>query len=317
MSFLNPQSQDYLPREVANHKRMGLRQHLVSGTLGTLAIDTSPENTWISVGPTGSGADLEWAAMDVIPPNSSAIIIRCDSQIDGPGGGTKAQAFVFARQNGSSAGNTRQTTVSQAIYDNTTGGQGDEETISENVVPLDGSNLFQIRWNSNNETDFDIDIEYVGFICEQIDPLEAPVVLSVDNWVSVCNPSGAGGWKDCVTLNTNEIDEAAVESLYTHYHSTAGPGDSSPPAFPGAGWVAYTGVGGDDSITWDTFGSENGPLNQPTAAGPYTGAGPWNDAENFSVIDAGGGGNWFRMEVTISNSEGSDTFEVFYQGDCF
>ncbi len=149
--------------------------------------------------------------------------------------------------------------------------------------------------------------------------LTAPVVVSVDSNVSVCNDTPAGfpaGWKDCVTLSGGPVDEATVESLYTHF-TDDGAFDTNPPAFPGPSWVAYTGNPSDNSLEWDQFGSDNGPLQQPTAAGPYIGALPWNEAKDFAAIDGGGGANWWRIEVTISNAAGSDTFEIFYQSDCF
>ncbi len=150
--------------------------------------------------------------------------------------------------------------------------------------------------------------------------LAAPVVLSVDSDLSVCNDEPPGfsnvGFKDCITLGGGPIDEALTEYAYTHY-STAGQFDPDPPAFPGPSWVAYTQNPSDNSLEWDQFGSENGPLQQPTGANPYIGADPWNDGKNFSVLDGGGGADWWRIEVTVKNAAGQDTAVVYYQSDCF
>lgn len=145
----------------------------------------------------------------------------------------------------------------------------------------------------------------------------APNIDSVDDYLSVCNNNPPGspiGFKDCVTLSGGAIVEADTEYLYTHYNEDTG---ATPPAFPGAGWVAYTGAGGDRTVDWDPFGNENGPLNQPPSAGPYTGADPWNDGKSDSVIGGDGGGTWKRIEVTVKNAAGQDTAAVFYQDDCF
>ena len=150
--------------------------------------------------------------------------------------------------------------------------------------------------------------------------LQAPVVVSVDSNLSVCNDEPPGfsnvGFKDCITLSGGPIVEADTEYLYTHY-TDDGAFDTNPPAFPGPSWVAYTGSGSDNNLEWDQFGSENGPLDQPPDAGPYIGADPWNDGKNVTAIDGGGGANWWRIEVTVKNAAGQDTAEVFYQSDCF
>lgn len=149
--------------------------------------------------------------------------------------------------------------------------------------------------------------------------LAAPVIDSVDANLSVCNNTPAGspvGFGDCMTLSGGAIVEADTEYLYTHFaDGSTGP---SPPTFPGAAWTAYTQNAGDRAVDWDSGGAENGPLNQPTAAGPYTGATPWNDGKNDpTVITGDGGGTWKRIEVTVKNAAGQDTAAVFYQDDCF
>lgn len=145
----------------------------------------------------------------------------------------------------------------------------------------------------------------------------APVIDSVDGNLSQCNndpPGSPIGFKDVMTLSGGAIVEADTEYLYTHWGGGTG---ASPNAFPGPSWTAYTQDPGDDATDWDPFGNENGPLNQPTAAGPYIGADPWNNGKSDSVISGNGGGRWRRIEVTVKNASGQDTAAVFFQDDCF
>lgn len=139
----------------------------------------------------------------------------------------------------------------------------------------------------------------------------APVITSTQD-VSVCDAIGSG-FQDSMTLSGDPIDESLTEYNYTHFQS--GGGFSREP-FPGPNWTAYTQNASDADLDWDVLGAENGPLNQPTAAGPYIGADPWTQFD-FPVLDGGGGANWFRIEITVKNAGGQDTAAIFWQSDCF
>lgn len=139
-----------------------------------------------------------------------------------------------------------------------------------------------------------------------------PVIDSV-NVTKILGPNG-DGFIDAVNLSGGPVDPALTEYLYTDFSSITQ--DNPVPAYPGPSWTAYTGDPGDDDLDWDTLGSENGPLNQPTAAGPYIGQNPWFDFDTPNV-DAGGGGRWKRLQITVANAAGSDSAFIFWAGDAF
>lgn len=146
-------------------------------------------------------------------------------------------------------------------------------------------------------------------------PALLPPVIDSVNAVSVQgNESGGSSFVDALNLSGGPVDPALTQYLYTHFSSDDG---VTVPVFPGGTWTAYTGIGGDDSMDWDTLGSENGPLNQPPAAGPYTGAAPYNVSFDIPTLDCGGGGRWKRLQITVANAAGSDSAFIFFQGDSF
>lgn len=62
--------------------------------------------TWISIGPTGSGATIIWDSLDLVPADATGIIVTCDSS-----GGDIARGYI--RKDGSTFGPS----VSQAFID--------------------------------------------------------------------------------------------------------------------------------------------------------------------------------------------------------
>lgn len=135
----------------------------------------------------------------------------------------------------------------------------------------------------------------------------------IDSVVPVRVLAGDDGFKDALTLSGGPIDEILTEYDYTHECSES---DPTPPAFPGPEWTAYNPGGGSDNLEWDKLAAENGPLDQPPDIGPYIGATPYNSFAT-NVMDAGGGGRWKRIVVTVKNAAGQDSSEVFWQGDAF
>lgn len=314
MSFLNPQGQDYLPREISQHTRQGFRQMYNGTDLGGITLNlTLAEGAWESIGPTGSGADNIWAAMDVIPSDATAIIIRTEADLAGAGGAnTNVQAY--ARAVGALEGDIRNNRILNFRYDNTTGGAGDQSGISENVVPLDANNRFEMNWAAAFESSVFIYLEYAGFICEEIPPLEAPVIDSVND----IEHEVSNGFKDGLNLSGGQVDESLTEFTVTHFSSSDQAFGLGHPTFPGGTWTAYTQNPSDEGIEWDAAAQENGPLAQPTAAGPYIGAGPYNQSGSPMVEEIpGGGGRWKRVQVTVKNAAGEDTDFVFIKMEGF
>ena len=144
--------------------------------------------------------------------------------------------------------------------------------------------------------------------------LLAPVIDSVVNG-SIVNslPFAGAGFKDLLTLSGGAVDPSLTEYLYTDFDGGTG---SSPYPYPGGDWTTYTGAGGDDQMDWDD-GLGN-VVDQPPALGPVIDINEifWNDFGD-SFINAGGGGRWKRLQITVKNAAGSDSAFIFWQGDAF
>lgn len=157
-----------------------------------------------------------------------------------------------------------------------------------------------------------------GNIAKTVPPaagLLAPVIDSVnDIGIFV----GGSGMKDGLNLSGGAVDTLLTEYTVTHFSSSDA---GSRPTFPGGTWTAYTQDSGDEGIEWDPNGNVNGPLSQPTAAGPYingSGDGPWNDFSDAWMNEIpGGGGRWKRILVTVKNAAGQDSAGVFFQPEGF
>jgi len=110
------------------------------------------EGNWESVGPTGSGADNIWTAMDVIPAGARIAILFVNVDLDPTGTDSTQVAAVYIRSTGSSEG---QTTGSIVINhrSNTDDFTGSSTRNSTNVfVPLDASRRFDINWIATGDT---------------------------------------------------------------------------------------------------------------------------------------------------------------------
>ena len=122
------------------------------------------DDTWESVGPTGSGATNIWTALDSVPDdNVKWLEIRIFNQcIDNTGAAFNQS--VYARKTGSTATNTEARLVSIAFYEATTLTPGQTQAISKVSfrVPIDSSGSFDIN-PSFGGTSRSINLWLVGF----------------------------------------------------------------------------------------------------------------------------------------------------------
>lgn len=109
------------------------------------------EDTWGSVGPTGSGADDTWAALDDIPSGARVAIVAFHCVGSRSASDTlQYSTTLYVRVTGSSA------TASASNYACRTDGIGGsaQTGVSNNLntidVPLDASGRFDIHWNEIN-----------------------------------------------------------------------------------------------------------------------------------------------------------------------
>ena len=140
-------------------------------------------------------------------------------------------------------------------------------------------------------------------------PLLPPVIDSVNN----IDQFAGDAFQDALNLSGGAVDPVLTTYTVTDYADVGG---GSPPAYPGPNWTTYTGGGGEEGLTWDPLGNENGPLAQPPAAGPYTGSEPYLNSGGYEGIP-GGADRWKRVLITVANAAGSDSDHVFVKPESF
>jgi len=119
------------------------------------------ESTWESVGPTGSGADNIFTAMDIIPSTATAIILRPHMASQDATGGQIA-AYISARRTGS--------TINEVSCKVIGGTQNLAAGIAEAVeggfviVPLDSSLRFDAFWYNAADTTQVAYLYFMGWI---------------------------------------------------------------------------------------------------------------------------------------------------------
>lgn len=139
--------------------------HTDGGNSGEFAVDTDvTEATWESVGPTGSGADNEWTALDDLPSDATIAIVGVLSNVNPNGSDRSTFVQVNARQTGSSAAVSGESiiAINEVLVDDFT-----SENISKYDVvhiPLDSSRRFDVQWNDGNSSATSVDFYLKGFI---------------------------------------------------------------------------------------------------------------------------------------------------------
>ena len=116
-------------------------------------------NTYQSIGPTGSGADQEWTALDSLPSGYKAVDIAATNGISG-GSATSGSPSIKYRQTGSSE--TGQPSYPRAFISL---GAGDQNVTTFSVssmmtVPCDAAGRFDIWYDDSNAS---IAIDVAGF----------------------------------------------------------------------------------------------------------------------------------------------------------
>lgn len=110
--------------------------------------DDIPELVWTSIGPTGSGADFEWADMDVLPSYATYITLSCSISIEAAASGQTGVCLVHTRAMGESPNAIYNMRAKAIIRDEA--GQGRAGNITEFKEVLDDNNMFQVRYDFQN-----------------------------------------------------------------------------------------------------------------------------------------------------------------------
>jgi hypothetical protein len=136
-------------------------------SLGELDVAPLSEITTLSVGPTGSGADVIWTAMNAIPTSATAIRVKARAEVDITSG-TRAECRIYLAPIGVTANSGANLAVvtsgksSAAIVDFET------YANAEATVRLDANNIFNLYWFVNNDglvnPTSDIDLRLISYL---------------------------------------------------------------------------------------------------------------------------------------------------------
>ena len=157
---------------VAGHTRAGNTQiwsgdTAVTGILDVVADLT--ENTWETVGPTGSGADNIWLDMDRLPSNATILIVDCES-FGSTGDTTTLTWFVYVVQ-GDEASPVASHTNNRVVFysiDHDADITGNDSVVSRLFIPLGATNqTFHLNWKVTGTSDNEeIEFFYRGFMTD-------------------------------------------------------------------------------------------------------------------------------------------------------
>ena len=125
----------------------------------TTVVTDITEATWESVGPTGSGADYVWTALDDLPSLSGFVELSCRAFCSATSAG-EISAFIAARPFGSTLGfDDREIAYAEGYA--LVGGTSSITTTGRRVIPIDSDGRFELYWDedaNNLQTNFRLTI---------------------------------------------------------------------------------------------------------------------------------------------------------------
>lgn len=125
------------------------------------ALPVLPVDTWRTIGPTGSGAIIEWSALDALPPDCTFVDVFFDIGIGNTS--ERADLTIYSKRMGSAATEDGTQSATTMISAATAAGpiilSGDGNTKK---IPLE-DNSFELRWDSTNGAPDSIRLYLVGF----------------------------------------------------------------------------------------------------------------------------------------------------------
>ncbi|MCK5127589.1 MAG: hypothetical protein KAR42_15135 [candidate division Zixibacteria bacterium] len=123
------------------------------------------ESAWESVGPTGSGADNPWSAMDTVPSDADWVEIRV-RLLSGETGGTPFNSLtttLYARKTGGSQGVGTDNEIGTIFAQLNSNGSCSGSGTNKDTVGVDSSLHFDLHWTSTFTTTIDISLVLVGW----------------------------------------------------------------------------------------------------------------------------------------------------------
>lgn len=160
------------PTTVAGHVRAGNMQ-IRNGTAGYTGVGLSvnidgdaAEDTWVSVGPTGSGASIIWTALDGLPSTARILLGDITISMESTHATAQQPLDVHAAAGGVTPTSTDSSSIAKIYIDNTPVGQAIIQS-RQVFIPMSSSRVFQIMWERGGTEAFvGISLRYVGFITD-------------------------------------------------------------------------------------------------------------------------------------------------------
>lgn len=122
-------------------------------------------DTWETVGPTGSGATNIWTQLDSAPSGVSGYLLRVYSNIQGATSGSAYQNIVHGVKNGDTETSAPENTLLYHRHYNHLGTNQTWTLTNDVVLPCDGSGIISIHWvNAGTSPTSVIYLYLVGFI---------------------------------------------------------------------------------------------------------------------------------------------------------
>lgn len=141
------------PTTVAYHVRAGAMQ-IYNGASGypggTLSITSgAAEDTWTTVGPTGSGATIIWDALDLLPSSARILIVTASVYFEGATANAYQRLRVYAAAGGVTPSASASAEVAMVTMDDQPSGAIAFKN-GQAFIPLNSSRVFQCRWGREN-----------------------------------------------------------------------------------------------------------------------------------------------------------------------
>lgn len=127
-------------------------------TFDATAITTG---TWGSIGPTGSGADGVWTALDSVPSGALWVEVKLEHTVEN-NAGDSVSSRLYARKNGSSKITNQATQISYIGVAATGATLVKNSTYVVSKIPISTAALFDVYWTSNGSSEV-IDLALVGW----------------------------------------------------------------------------------------------------------------------------------------------------------
>jgi hypothetical protein len=154
-----------IPSAVTGHVRAGNTQ-LVTGTTTLANYNVSnniAENTWVTVGPTGSGATQIWAALDVLPTTATILLASVFISVTTNSSAQPGQMRFNAASGDVVSPNTNNTQIAAIGFD-------PASTIAlteQGMIPLGAGRIFKAYWRDiANVVPSDVSLGYRGFMTD-------------------------------------------------------------------------------------------------------------------------------------------------------